>query len=127
MVRGSWTLMLVLAGVACAHRRSTAADAQQPSGSPVSVEVINNYGLAMEVEAIGSGIRYRMGTVHPGMSGHFVLPQAMVGNGLVELFAHPTVNAREVARSGQLLLAAGQVVDFVIAPQLFNSTATVRP
>lgn len=128
---GSWAFIvaLLLTGFACAHgRRSTAdADAEQPSGSTVSVDVTNNYGVPMEVDAVGSGVRRRIGTVHPGMSGHFVLPQAMVGNGLVEFFAHPTMNGREVARSGQLLLAAGQVVNFVIAAQLFNSTAIVRP
>jgi hypothetical protein len=130
VVRGSWAfiVVLLLAGFACAHgRRSTAAADAQPVGTAVGVEVTNNYGLPMEVDAVGSGIRRRMGTVHPGMSGHFVLPPAMVGNGLVEFQAHPTVNGREVARSGELLLAPGQVVDFVIAPQLFNSTATVRP
>jgi hypothetical protein len=80
----------------------------------------------MEVYAGGSGITQRLGTVHPGMASHFVVPQALIGNGSVRLEARPSGGGQPF-RSGDLLLSPGAVVDLVIAAQLFNSTATIRP
>jgi hypothetical protein len=67
-----------------------------------------------------------MGTVLPGLVGHFVLPQAMVGNGGVEFLASPD-DGNPPARSGRLVLVPGNVVDFDIAARPVNSTASVRP
>ena len=119
MLRG-WRVLvpgLLLTGSACAHG---GGGAPQPADSPVRVEVTNHYSLPMDVYVVGSGINHRMGTVHPGMVGHFVVPQTMIGNGPVEFQAGSF-------RSGPLLLSPGAIVDFVIAEQLFNSTATIRP
>jgi hypothetical protein len=80
----------------------------------------------MEVYALGSNITQRLGTVHPGMSSHFTVPSTLVGNGSVEFEARPSGGGRPF-RSGEILLAPGAVVDFLIAPQLFNSTVTRRP
>jgi hypothetical protein len=93
----------------------------------VRIEVRNKYMLPMEVYAIGGGTKHRLGTVHPGMLSHFVVPHSVLGSGPVEFQAQPTAAAGELARSGPLLLSPGAVVDFVIAAQLFNSTATIRP
>jgi hypothetical protein len=79
----------------------------------------------MEVEAVGSGARHRLGMVHPGMAAHFVVPQNLIGTGGVELLVHPSASRQQFS-SGPLLLAPGTIVDFMIAPQLFNSTATLR-
>ena len=116
--------LLLPAGLGCARRGT---EAPEPSGSPVRVEVTNNYALAMEVDVVGAGVNHRLGTVHPGMVGHFVVPQAMIGGGSLEFQAHPSANERELARSGPVLIAPGAIVDFVITPRLFNSSATVRP
>lgn len=125
MLRGFRVLVpaLLLTASACAH--SGGAE-PEPTGRPVSVEVTNRYPLPMEVYAVGSGITHRMGTVDPGMGGHFVLPQNLIGNGSVTFEARPTGSGQPF-RSGDLLLAPGAVVDFVIAAQLFNSTVTRRP
>jgi hypothetical protein len=80
----------------------------------------------MEVYALGSGINHRLGTVHPGMAGHFVLPPNLIGSSSVRLEARPSGVGRPF-QSGELLLSPGAVVDFVIAPQLFSSTVTQRP
>jgi hypothetical protein len=79
----------------------------------------------MEVSAVGSGIAHRMGTVHPGMAGHFVVPPNLIGNGSVLFEARPSGGGQPF-RSEDLLLEPGAVVDFAIAPQLFNSTVTRR-
>jgi hypothetical protein len=47
----------------------------------------------------------------------------MIGNGPLEFVAQSTASS---ARSGQLLLAQGDIVDFLISVPLFNSTATVH-
>lgn len=125
MRRGSWVLILglLLTSSACAH----GGGAARPTDSAIRLQVTNHYSLPMEVYVAGSGINHRLGTVLPGMVSWFVLPEATVGNGPVEFQAHPTADARALARSGELLLAHGQVVQFVIATPLFNSTATVQP
>jgi hypothetical protein len=114
---------LLLTASACAH---SGGEELQPTGSPVSVEVTNRHALPMEIYAIGSGITQRLGTVHPGMGGHFVVPQNLVGNGSVRFEARPSGNGQPF-RSGEILLAPGSVVDFVIGAQMFNSTVTRRP
>ena len=98
----------------------------RPTDKPVSVEVTNRHALPMEIYAVGSGINHRLGTVHPGLSSHFVIPQNLIGSSSVQLEARAGQNIRPF-RSGEILLAPGSVVDFVIGAQLFNSTVTRRP
>jgi hypothetical protein len=128
VLRG-WLMLvpgLLLAGSACARGGGEGESETPPNNSPVRVEVTNNYALPIEIYAVGSGITHRMGTVHPGMAGRFVVPQNLIGSGSVELQARPGTT-KPPFRSGPLLLAPGTIVDFMIAPQLFNSTATLRP
>jgi hypothetical protein len=125
MLRGLGVLVpaLLLTASACAH---SGGGEVKPSDIPVYVEVTNQHALPMEVYAFGSGITHRMGTVHPGMAGHFVVPNTLVGSGSVQFEARPS-GAGQPFRSGEVLLAPGAVVDFVIAAQLFNSTVARRP
>ena len=128
MRRRSWCLIagLLLAGASCAHRRGTAADAgAQGVENPVHLNVTNHYTLPVDVFVVAAGTTHRMGTVHPGVPSHFVLREAMVINGPVELVAQPAGTELPV-RSGPLLLAPGDVVDFEIESHLINSTATVH-
>ncbi|MFL5401314.1 MAG: hypothetical protein ACJ8BF_00665 [Gemmatimonadales bacterium] len=113
---------LVLTASACAH--SGGGEAAPTAGS-VEVRVTNQNALPMEVYATGSGINHRMGTVHPGMDGSFVIPQNLVGNGSVQFLARPS-GGGEPFRSGEVLLAPGSLIEFLIAPQLFNSTVIRR-
>jgi hypothetical protein len=113
---------LVLTAFACAHPGGREA---APAAGSVELAVTNQNALPMEVYASGSGINHRMGTVYPGMSGHFVIPQNLVGNGSVLFEARPSGGGQPF-RSGEVLLAPGSFVEFVIAPQLFNSTVNRR-
>jgi len=130
MRRGPWFLvaLLLMTFCACAHGRPAAARAAeaQPDDSSVVLNVTNYYALPVDVHATASGTSYRMGTVLPGIVSHFVLRQAMLGNGMVEFLAIPADSVRTV-RSGELLLKRGDIVDFVITTHLLLSTATVRP
>lgn len=125
MLRGLGVLVpgLLLTLCACAHSRGGEG---RPTDEPVSVEVTNRHALPMEIYAVGSGINHRLGTVHPGLSSHFVLPQNLIQSSSVELEARPGGNVQPF-RSGEILLSPGAVVDFVIGAQLFNSTVTRRP
>ena len=125
MLRGLRVLVpgLLLTVSACA--RSSGGETR-PTDERVAIEVTNRHALPMEIYAVGSGINHRLGTVHPGLSSHFVLPQNLIGSSSVGLEARPGGNIQPF-RSGDILLAPGSVVDFVIGAQLFNSTVTRRP
>lgn len=110
---------LLLAGSACSHSGGT--DGLTPATGSVKVEVTNQNALPMEVYASGSGINHRLGTVHPGMDGHFVVPPTMVGNGSVVFEARPSGGGQPF-RSGEIMLAPEALIEFRIAAQLFNST-----
>ena len=127
MPRRVWNLVagLLLLVTACSGGGGAEEPQPQTVDNPVRVRVSNNYPLPIEVFAIGAGTTHRMGTVHPGMSGEFVLPQNLLGSGGVELQAKPSAES-QTFRSEPLILAPGTVVDFAITPQLFNSTVTLR-
>ena len=79
----------------------------------------------MEVYAVGSGTSYRIGTVQPGLDGHFTVRPGMIVTGPAELVAR--ANNGPVIRSEPILLAPGDVVDFELDTHVSLSTATVRP
>jgi hypothetical protein len=125
VLRGLGVLVpgLLLSVCACTH---SGGGEVRPIDEQVSVEVTNRHALPMEIYAVGSGITHRLGTVNPGLSSHFLLPQNLIGSSSVELEARAGGNLRPF-RSGEILLSPGSVVDFVIGAQLFNSTVTLRP
>ena len=111
---------LLVTAPACSHSGSSQPG---PDLRTVKVEVTNQNALPMEIYAFGSGITQRLGTVHPGMDGHFVVPPTMVGNGSVVCEARPSGGGKAF-RSGEILLAPDALIEFQIASQLFNSTVT---
>jgi hypothetical protein len=117
-------LVVALLLTGCAHSAETDP---APSAGTVEVRVSNQNALPMEVLASGSGIRHRLGTVHPGMRGSFVVPQNLVGNGSVQFEARPSGGGNvQPFRSGEVMLASGSLIEFQIAAQLFNSTVVRR-
>lgn len=125
MLRRVWTPLPAFLSIAFACARG-GADEPHPNDSPVRVEVTNRHALPVEIYAFGHGINKRLGTVHPGMNAHFAIPANLTTSGAVELEASLTASG-ERFRSGELLLAPGTIVQLIVAPQLFNSTATLRP
>jgi hypothetical protein len=118
---------MFLMASACAYGTGPASDtwrAQEPAGA-VQLNVINHSGGPMEIYVAGTGTSYRIGTVFPGLTSHFVLRPGMVVNAPVEFMARS--NGRSVVRSGQFMLVPGNVVDFELATTPVNSIATVRP
>jgi hypothetical protein len=125
VLRGLGVLVAGLLLTVCACTHSGGGEVR-PSDEQVSVEVTNRHALPMEIYAVGSGITHRLGTVHPGLSSHFLLPQNLIGSSSVQFEARPG-GALQPFRSGEILLAPGSVVDFVVGAQIFNSTVTRRP
>jgi hypothetical protein len=117
--------LLLLTGHACRRAADEAPLPADPVASPIQIEVQNNHALPVEVFITGAGVNHRLGTVHPGMSASFRVPPGMIGNGSVELLAQSSA-VRQPNRTGPILLSPGAIVDYVIAAQLFNSTATIR-
>ena len=118
-------LFLAISG--CARAPGAAGDPLNApaAGRPVLLNVTNHSGSPMQIYARGSGTSYRIGTVLPGLVGHFVVRQAMIVNGPVEFVAQG--DRQQPIRSDLLLLAPGAVVDFRIDHSPMNSVATVRP
>ena len=112
----------LLLAAACAR---SGGGGTAPAAGSVEVQVTNGNALPMEVYASGAGIDHRLGTVHPGMRGNFVIPQNLVGGGSVLFEARPSGGGRSF-RSGEILLAPGSLIQFQIAAQLFSSTVTRR-
>jgi hypothetical protein len=116
-------LGLLLLSSACIHRRAP-VDAAAARDEAIRLDVTNHYTLPMEIYAIGSGITHRLGIVNPGMAAHFIVPQALVGR--MEFEARVGQNLPDLARSGELVVMPGHVVEFVINNPLFSSTAQIR-
>lgn len=117
-------LLLLLLGLAACGGPKTPEEVE-PALPPVAVEVKNLYALPVEITARGNASFYHLGTVHPGMTGSFSVPANLTLNGSVELMVSPNTNIRPFL-SGPLLLSPGAIVDVVVTPRLFNSTATIR-
>ena len=118
------TVALILASSACG--RSGRSDEPKPERSDgrVYVQVINRNALPMEVSALSGGINHRMGTVHPGMSTQFFLPQNLSNSSV--RFEARTSGGGQPFRSGDLQLVPRAIVQFTIASQLFSSTVERR-
>ncbi len=116
-------LPLLLSLSACGGRPDP--DQVVPVGPPARVEVKNLHALPVEIDVAGNGTILRLGTVHPGMEASFEIPLNLTINGSAEIVVLPKTNARPF-RSEPLLLHPGSVVDLVVTPRLFNSTATIR-
>jgi hypothetical protein len=115
---------LILTSSACA--RSGGSDEPRPARSDgrVYVQVINRNALPMDVYALSGGINHRMGTVHPGMSSQFFLPQNLSNSSV--RFEARTTGGGQPFRSGDLQLEPRAIVQFTIAAQLFSSTVDRR-
>ncbi|MGA2383288.1 MAG: alpha-amylase family glycosyl hydrolase [Gemmatimonadales bacterium] len=102
-------------------------DREAAPNDSVIVYVQNDYALPMEAYVVGAGTDYRMGTVDPGIVSRFVLRSNMLStNHILEFVAQATGYGPQ-ARTGQLTVVPGDVVDFIIATNLIGTRAVVRP
>jgi hypothetical protein len=117
-------IALIVTSSGCASSSGNDEPEPKTSDGRVYVQVINGNALPMEVSALSGGINHRMGTVHPGMSTQFFLPQNL-SNSLVRFEAR-TSGGGQPFRSGDIQLIPGAIVEFRLAAQLFSSTVERR-
>ncbi len=115
---------LILASSACGRSARSNEPNPERSDGRVYVQVINRNALPMEVSAHSGGINHRMGTVHPGMSTQFFLPQNLSNSSV--RFEARTSGGGQPFRSADVQLVPQGIVQFTIAPQLFSSTVERR-
>ena len=87
---GSSTLIagVLLTATACVYGSGASRDtrAHDIEGT-VHLNVTNRSNSPMEIHAAGGGTSYRLGTVLPGLTGHFLVRPNMIVNGPVEFGA----------------------------------------
>ncbi len=93
----------------------------------VVVYVRNDYEIPMEVYVVGAGTYYRLGVVNPGIDSRFVLRHDVLSTTRQVEFVAQASGYGPRARSGELYVSPGDVVDFTIATQLIGTRAVVRP
>lgn len=118
---------LLLAGASACARHTQDSEVVEPAPEPVQVEMKNLFALPVEVFAFGGGSNFRLGVVHPGMTGHFKIPLNITRGGSTEFMLTTNSSATNPWKSGPMLLSPGVTVDIVAAQRLFSSTATIRP
>ena len=101
--------------------------AEASPNDSVVVYVENNYALPMDAYVVGAGTYYRMGTVDPGIESRFVLRRDMLATDHILEFVAQAAGMGPQARTGQMQVMPGDVVDFVIATNLIGTRASVRP
>jgi hypothetical protein len=128
MHRGSWGLIvgLLVAASTCAHRPVPVTEVGQPlTGDSLVVIVTNHEGAPAEMFSSAPAGPLRLGLVDPGARAQFVLRYPWLFAGKVDFTAR--LQNGGTIRSGHLLLAAGDVVDFVLEGNTMHPRATIRP
>lgn len=117
---------LIMTGAACAHHHG-AAPGPQPARLPVTVNVTNNYETSIEIFAVGAGTSYHIGSVAPGLVRSFELSMNMIGSGGSVRFLAQVTGYGPRVQTDDVVLAPGDIVDFVVTTNFLDSRATVRP
>lgn len=122
-IRGRTVAMLLLAAVACSRGKPGAPP--EPRPEPILVHVKNDNFLDMNVAVVVSGVSRRLGTVTGNSSADFKIDFLMTVGQSIAITATP-IGGRGIASSGSLSVGEGQLIDFHIASQLQQSSATIR-
>jgi hypothetical protein len=118
--------VLIMTGAACSHHHGATAG-PQPARLPVTVNVTNNYETSIEVFAVGAGTSYHIGSVAPGIVRSFELSMNLIGSGGSVRFLAQVTGYGPRVQTDDVVLSPGDVVDFEITTNFFDSRATVRP
>jgi outer membrane murein-binding lipoprotein Lpp len=119
--------LLSIAGCRSTERSGTAAGEVTPVNEAVSLVVVNNNYADVDVYAVRStGSRVRIGTVNGNNKGTFNVDRSLFPTGDLALVAEP-IGAFGRARSGRVIVAPGDEVEFRIMPVIDQSTVFVRP
>lgn len=119
-------LLLTTLASACVRHPETEDDQEpQQKADPIAVHVRNENFLDMNVFVIVSGVSRRLGTVTGNSSGDFSVDWGISVGQSISLRAIP-IGGRGSASTGSLSVGLGQMIDFVVAPVLTQSTVSVH-
>jgi len=120
-------MVLLAAALGCARTTGASQDewTPAPTAGVVRLVVDNTAGTPVEVYALASGTTWRIGTVFPGLTSRFEVPQALLADGLAEFVAQPA-DGSPAMYTGRLQLAPGSIVNFSVTHSAALSSATVR-
>ncbi len=124
-LRSRLTLAIILALLpGCASTTPDPAEqpASAPEGQNARLDVSNRSSFDMDVFAIRSGQRIRLGTARSGETARFTLsPGVIVGGGTVYFEAVPSrrvgVDSGGIVRTDNAQVRAGDVVSLDVPPQ----------
>lgn len=118
-------LMLLALATACVRHPETEDDQPPEKPEPIHVHVRNENFLDMNVYMIVNGVSRRLGTVTGNGAGDFTVDWGITVGQSISLQAIP-IGGRGSANSGQLSIGLGQMIEFVVAPVLRQSTVSVH-
>ncbi len=119
-------LLLTTLASACVRHPETEDDQEpQQKADPIAVHVRNENFLDMNVFVVVSGLNRRLGTVTGNSSGDFSIDWGISVGQSISLRAIP-IGGRGSASTGSLSIGVGQMIDFVVAPVLNQSTVSVH-
>lgn len=121
-------VMVLAAGAsmatACAHPNQLADGDEATPSAPIGVQVQNQNFNDMNVFAVSGGMARRLGMVIGASTGTFSLDPSYATRPLY-IVAAP-IGGYGRASTGQLNVAAGDTVEFMIGPRLANSGVLIR-
>lgn len=115
----------LLAATACIHHGQDPNDDDSPPREPVKVHVRNENFLDVNVYAVVSGVNRRLGMVSGNGSGEFTIEWNLTVGQSITINAVP-IGGRGSATTGPLSIGLGQMIDFIVAPVLRQSTVSVH-
>jgi hypothetical protein len=119
-------MLLTTLASACVRHPETEDDQEpQQKADPIPVHVRNENFLDMNVFVIVSGVSRRLGTVVGNSAGDFSIDWGISIGQTISLRAVP-IGGRGSASTGSLSVGFGQMIDFVVAPVLTQSTVSVH-
>jgi hypothetical protein len=117
---------LIAAGCGRTAGFASAGSTLAPTTNGVSVVVQNDNFADVDVFVVRDGdVLWRLGMVTGESTEKFSVDQSLFPTGTLALIARP-IGGSGTARTGSLVVDAGQTVAFTISPDLRASMATVR-
>ena len=128
-MRGTRILIGLLAASATLSTATACARTNQAAGdlapeASIGLVVTNQNFWDMDVYAVSEGLSTRIGTVTGNTSRRFILNPSVASRDL-RIVGSP-IGGSGQASSGNVTVLPGQTLTFTIAPNLRNSTVTIR-
>ena len=116
--------ILAATSFACAHRNDVPQGQPAPDAA-VTVSVENNNWQDVDVYAVRSGQRYRLGSVTTANTASFTLPRELVDAPDLRFQIHPIGGAQDFL-SGRVIANPGDVIQLKVGNAITHTSVLVR-